>query len=163
MFNPSLYPIKENEREKKTNEWLHKLNIDNQIVDMKRCFNEREDFVDMLVRIAKGRGIIVIHSCHNCIIPRNICRKAQSWRQLFPSVMQLWQLCVTIPISTTACQQCFSRQNIIKNDIRNGLSLETLDALMFISLNAQDTSNICSRDIFNVWYEEKERRMISLN
>ena len=42
---------------KETNEWLHKLigkfNIDSQIVDMKRCFNEREDFVGMLVRFAK--------------------------------------------------------------------------------------------------------------
>ena len=59
LFNPSSYPIEENEREKKTKEWLHKLigkfNIDRQIVDMKRCFNELEDFVGMLVRIAKGR------------------------------------------------------------------------------------------------------------
>ena len=69
---------------------------------------------------------------------------------------------MTIPISTTTCERGFSRQNIIKNDIRNGLSLETLDALMFISLNAQDTSNICWRDIFNFWYEEKERRILSL-
>ena len=107
MFNPSLYPIEENEREKKTNEWLHKLigkfNIDNQIVEMKRCFNEREGFVYMLVRIAKGRGM---HDAWD------ICRKAQSWWQLFPGMMQLWQLCMTIPISTTACERGFSRQNI---------------------------------------------------
>ena len=157
LFNPSSYPIEENEREKKTTEWLHKLigkfNIDRQIVDMKRCFNEREDFVGMLVRIAKGRGM---HDAWD------ICCKAQSWWQLFPGIMQLWQLCMTIPISTTACERGFSRQNIIKNDIRNGLSLETLDALMFISLNAQETSNICWRDIFNLWYEEKERRILSL-
>ena len=63
-----------------------------------------------------------------------------------------------IPISTTACERGFSHQNTIKNDIRNGLSLETLDALMFISLNAQETSNICWKDIF----EEKKRRIVSL-
>ena len=43
-----------------------------------------------------------------------------------------------------------------------GLFLETLDALMFISLNAQETSNICWRDIFNLSFEENERRMVSL-
>ena len=69
---------------------------------------------------------------------------------------------MTIPISIIACKRGFSRQNIIKNYIRNGLSLETLDALMFISLNAQETSNICWRDIFNLWFEEKERRIVSL-
>ena len=69
---------------------------------------------------------------------------------------------MTVPISTIVCQRGFSRQNIIKNDIRNGLYLEVLDALMFISLNAQETSNICWRDIFNLWFEEKERRIVSL-
>ena len=63
---------------------------------------------------------------------------------------------MTVPISTTVCQRGFSRQNIIKNDIRNGLYLEVLDALMFISLNAQEKSNICWRDIFKLWFEEKE-------
>ena len=67
-----------------------------------------------------------------------------------------------IPISTTACERGFSHQNTIKNDIRNGLCLETLDDLMFISLSAQETSNICWRDIFNLWFEENERRIISL-
>ena len=44
------------------------------------------------------------------------------------------KLCMTIPIGTTACEQGFSCQNIIKNGIINGLSLKTLDALTFIYL-----------------------------
>ena len=58
---------------KETNEWLHKLigkfNIDSQIVDMKRCFNQREAHFGMFVRIVKGRGR------HNAW---DICCKAQS-------------------------------------------------------------------------------------
>ena len=80
----------------------------------------------ILLGIAKGGGL------HHAW---DICCKAQSWWQLFPGIMQLWQLCMTIPISTAACERGFSRQNIIKNDIRNGLSLESLDALMFISMD----------------------------
>ena len=104
----------------------------------------------MLVRITKGTRM---HKAWDS------CCKAKSWLQLFPGMVQLWQLCMTIPIRRVACERGFSCQNMIKNDTTNGLSL---DALMFISLNAQGTSNICWRDIFNLWFEEKERRVISL-
>ena len=76
---------------------------------MKRCLKEREDFVGMLARIAKGRGM------HNAW---DICCKAQSWWQLFPGMMQLWQLYMIIPISTTAFERGFSRQNIIKMTLK---------------------------------------------
>ena len=48
---------------------------------------------------------------------------------------------------------------IMKNDIRNVLPLETLDALMFISLNAQDIKHLLE-DIFKLWFEEKERKIV---
>ena len=48
----------------------------------------------------------------------DICCKAQSWWQLFPGMMQLWQLYMIIPISTTAFERGFSRQNIIKMTLK---------------------------------------------
>lgn len=65
--------------------------------------------------------------------------------------------------STTSCERGFSQQNAIKNNLRNNLSLETLDALMLLSLNASDASQVSWKDVFDIWIQRyKDKRAMQL-
>lgn len=52
LFNPSSYPSDDVERETMIGDWLQrlisKLNIDNSIIDIKKCLGELEDSVGIL-------------------------------------------------------------------------------------------------------------------
>ncbi|KAH7440127.1 hypothetical protein KP509_04G092600 [Ceratopteris richardii] len=137
IFSLSSYPVDANEREKKTQEWLEKvierINIDSSVIDIRRCINEREDFVGMLYRLAKNKGM---HDAWE------VCLGSRSWWDLYPGMMQLWQMCLVILASTAACERGFSRHNYIKSISRSSLGLDTLDALMLLSIDARGIAMI---------------------
>ena len=45
-------------------------------------------------------------------------------------MIQLWQMVLTLPTSTTSCERRFSTQIHIKSSSRCALNISTLDALM---------------------------------
>ena len=49
--------------------------------------------------------------------------------------MSLWQAILVIPTSTVVCKRGFSKQTWVKSEKRTCLNLDTLDALMRVSLN----------------------------
>ncbi|KAH7284550.1 hypothetical protein KP509_34G059300 [Ceratopteris richardii] len=153
IFSPSSYPVDANEREKKTQEWLEKvierINIDSSVIGIRRCINEREDFVGMLYRLAKNKGM---HDAWE------VCLGSRSWWDLYPGMMQLWQMCLVIPASTAACERGFSRHNYIKSISRSSLGLDTLDALMLLSIDARGIAMIDWDDAFDIWTSSKNRR-----
>ena len=51
-----------------------------------------------------------------------------------PTTIKLWQWILVIPASTTICKCGFSKHNWVKSDRKSWLKLETLDALMRVSL-----------------------------
>lgn len=55
----------------------------------------------------------------------DICGGEPKWFEGFPYLMQLWQVILVIPASTTMCERVFSNLNRIKNDGRSRLSLGT--------------------------------------
>ncbi|KAH7428076.1 hypothetical protein KP509_10G074500 [Ceratopteris richardii] len=141
VFSQSSYPSDAVEREKIT--------LQCQTIDIRRCINEREDFVGMLYRIAKNK------SMHDAW---EFCRSNKSWWNMFPEMMKLWQLSLAIPASTVACECGFSRKNFIKNTSRCSLGLETLDALMFLSINGRESSSIDWIVMFDLKTSSKKRR-----
>ncbi|KAH7428981.1 hypothetical protein KP509_09G025500 [Ceratopteris richardii] len=128
IFSPSSYPVDANERDKKTQEWLAKvierINIDSSVIDMRRCMNEREDFIGMLYRSTQNKGM------HDA-----------------------WEVS-----STAACERGFSRHNYIKSISRCSLALDTLDALMLLSIDAQGIAMIDWDDAYEIWASSKNRR-----
>ncbi|KAH7424117.1 hypothetical protein KP509_12G090700 [Ceratopteris richardii] len=128
IFSPSSYPVDANERDKKTQEWLAKvierINVDSFVIDMRRCMNEREDFIGMLYRSAQNKGM------HDA-----------------------WEVS-----SIAACERGFSRHNYIKSISRCSLALDTLDALMLLSIDAQGIAMIDWDDAFDIWASSKNRR-----
>ena len=63
---------------------------------------------------------------------------------------------LTIPASTVYCERGFPEQNIIK-DIR-----KSLDALMRISLNGPEPSNVDWHAVYKVWKDTKSKRILEL-
>ncbi|KAH7426346.1 hypothetical protein KP509_11G097500 [Ceratopteris richardii] len=138
IFSPSSYPSNIVDRERMTYEWLsriiNRLNVDSHMIDIHKCMNEREDFVGMLCRVAKHKGM------HDA-----------------------WKMALVIPASTSACERGFSRQNFIKSTSRSSLALDTLDALMLISIDARGLHAIDWKNVFDIWANAKKRRAMPLS
>ncbi|KAH7364992.1 hypothetical protein KP509_18G002600 [Ceratopteris richardii] len=147
---PSSYPSNITDRERMTHEWLNRiinrLNIDTHMIDIRKCMNEREDFVGMLCRVAEHKSM---HDAWKAYID------TKSWWDLYPEMMKVWQIALVIPASTSACERGFSRQNFIKSTSRSSLGLDTLDALMLLSIDARRIHHIDWEDtkLFTVHYD----------
>ncbi|KAH7292058.1 hypothetical protein KP509_29G049800 [Ceratopteris richardii] len=157
IFSPSSYPIDAYDREKMTQEWLNRiinrLNIDSHMIDIRKTINEREDFCGMLCRVAQHK------SMRDAWV---VCNESKSWWDLYPEMMKIWQLCLVIPASTSACERGFSHQNFIKSVSRSSLALDTLDALMLLSIDGRGSSSIDWKDVFQAWLNAKKRRAMPL-
>ncbi|KAH7437452.1 hypothetical protein KP509_05G072900 [Ceratopteris richardii] len=145
IFSPSSYPSNIVDRERMTYEWrsriINPLNVDSHMIDIHKCMNEREDFVGMLCRVAEHKGM---HDAWK------VCMDKKSWWDSYPEMMRIWQMALVIPASTSACERGFSRQNFIKSTSRSSLALDTLDALMLISIDARGLHAIDWKNVFDI-------------
>ncbi|KAH7421774.1 hypothetical protein KP509_13G074700 [Ceratopteris richardii] len=147
IFSPFSYPIDAYDREKMSQEWLNRiinrLNIDTHMIDIRKSMNEREDFSMCDAWVA--------------------CNESSSWWDLYPEMMKIWQLCLFVLASTSACELGFSHQNFIKSVSRSSLGLETLDALiMFLYIDGRGSSSIDWKDVFEACVSAKKRRAMPL-
>ncbi|KAH7331520.1 hypothetical protein KP509_20G037900 [Ceratopteris richardii] len=153
IFSPSSYPVDAYDREKMTQEWLNRiinlLNIDSHMIDIRKSINEREDFCGMLYRVAQHK------SMPDAWV---VCNESKSWWNLYPEMMKIWQLCLVIPASTSACERGFSHQIFIKSVSRSSLALDTLDALMLLSIDGRGSSSIDWKDVFQAWLNAKKKK-----
>jgi hypothetical protein len=76
------------------------------------------------------------HACENRTIFEawHVCGSNFERHTNWPRLMQLWQKVTLIPSSIAIYEQGFSKKTAIKSHLGNRLNLETLDALMWISL-----------------------------
>ncbi|KAH7434142.1 hypothetical protein KP509_06G002200 [Ceratopteris richardii] len=141
-----------------THEWINRiinrLNINTHMIDIRKCMNEREDFVGMLCRVAEHKSM---HDAWKA------CIDTDSWWDLYLEMMKVWQIALVILASTSACERGFSRQNFIKSTSRSSLGLDTLDALMLLSIDARGIHHIDWEDVFDMWTSAKKRRAMPLD
>jgi hypothetical protein len=81
------------------------------------------------------------------------------WSINWPGLSSLWRRVTVIPVSTTICERGFSKQNLIKSNLRTILKLETLDALMCISCANIPVENINWHAVMLVWRDMKDGRI----
>ena len=72
--------------------------------------------------------------------------------------MQLGQKIILIPSSTTICERGFFKPNVINSHLRNRLTLETLDALMQVSLCGLEVDAM-DRLGYHLQHSEKHARV----
>ena len=82
----------------------------------------------------------------------------KDWHSRYPNMLKLWQAILVILASTVACERGFSKQNVIKGIRRTRLSINTLDALMHVSLIGPNISEVDWQCVYDIWCSSKYRR-----
>ena len=77
---------------------------------------------------------------------------------LIPNLSYLYEIGMTIPLNSVACERCFSCMGNIKTKIRNRLSNETLDGLLRIALkDIQELESLDLKSIYEIWSSKRKR------
>ena len=82
----------------------------------------------------------------------------KNWHFSYLNMLKLWK---SIPVTNQHCYMWigFSKQNVIKDITRTKLSINTLDALMCVSLIGLDISEVEWWRVYEIWHSAKERRI----
>jgi len=123
------------------------------LFDISDCKRELHHFVDILNLYCEGFSMKEAWKV--------FCNTKQ-WHITYPHMMKLRQTILTIPASTVDCERGLSKQNIIKDIRKAKLGLDTLDALMRISLNGSGLSNVDWNVVYGLWRDTKSRRLLDL-
>ncbi|KAH7281139.1 hypothetical protein KP509_36G032200 [Ceratopteris richardii] len=137
LFSPMYYLSEEDERVRKTIIWLSRFltRIGNHVINANGCEKELKAFVDTLY-----------YGCE----------------ETFPNLLKLWQILLVLPISSVPCERGFSKQNIIKNDRRQHLKVDTLDMLMRISMLGPSCDLVNWERIYDIWEKSKDHHVADL-
>lgn len=79
---------------------------------------------------------------------------------VYPVVGYLGRRLLVLPVSTVDCERGFSRQNLIKTDLRNSLKIESLSNIMMIAIEGPTSESFPFEDAFNKWAGLKTRRIL---
>jgi hypothetical protein len=78
-------------------------------------------------------------------------------RASFPMVAAAAERLLVIPVSTVDCERGFSRQNLIKTNLRNTLCIKNLENLMRLAINQEEMDFDLA---FRKWATAKQRRIL---
>ena len=160
LFSPCHYPSDLYVRETNAKQWLerlfshlqHKLCNEGDNVlffDIAACKTELYEFIDVLH--LNGERFPMKDAW-------KVFSQIKDWHSRYPNMLKLWQAILVILASTVACERGFSKQNVIKDIRRTRLSINTLDALMRVSLTGPDISEVDWQRVYEIWCSSKDRR-----
>ena len=86
-------------------------------------------------------------------------KKQKKTFNMFPNILKLLDIIYSIPLSSVECEQGFSQQNLIKTDLRNKLTNDTLHMLMLVGLEGPDHRNFDYDKAVRMWFQSKSRRI----
>ena len=78
---------------------------------------------------------------------------------MYPNILILISIFYSIPFSSVDCERGFSRQNLIKTDIRNHLNNDTLHMLMMVGLHDVNLTEFNFNNALRIWYQSCKRRI----
>ena len=80
--------------------------------------------------------------------------------EVYPNMLSLVTLALTMPVSTADCERGFSKHNLIKTRIRARLKTDNVATLMRMSVDTPDVSDMETFDFtraFDIWCNQKDR------
>ena len=86
--------------------------------------------------------VIVLANYKNLSINDLLPLLFQYHSDMYPNILILISIFYSIPFSSVDCERGFSRQNLIKTDIRNQLNNDTLHMLMMVGLHNVNLNGI---------------------
>lgn len=90
----------------------------------------------------------------NYFVDRNLSR-------VFPEVLRLLHILITIPMTTSEAERCFSTLKRIKNFLRSTMSQDRLNSLAVLSINKDIVTSYPNfkNDVISHFIQDKNRRM----
>ncbi|CAB4378588.1 unnamed protein product [Rhizophagus irregularis] len=102
----------------------------------------------------------IIHSnFRNIKIEKLLPRLFEFYYDTFPNIIKLLGIIYSIPFSSVDCERGFSKQNLIKTDLRNSLNNETLHYWMMVGLEETDLSEFDFTRALQIWNSACKRRI----
>ena len=83
--------------------------------------------------------------------------KGESFRSVFPMMYKLYSTAAVLPVSTAEVERFFSAMKLVYTDHRSSLKVPTVDKLLQIKLNANDSFPY--KEVAAKWYKMKKRRI----
>ena len=94
----------------------------------------------------------------------NLVGASNEWYKNLPHLMKLWgEERLVIPSNIGICERGFSKQSAIKSHFRVSLKLDSLDALMRVSLCRIELENMNWRAVLELQDNMRNRRVLSLD
>lgn len=106
-----------------------------------------------------GYKAIIYANYRNIEIELLIPKLFEFFYDTFPNIIQLLGIVYSIPFSSVDCERGFSKQNLIKTDLRNSLNIETLHFLMMVGLEEKDLFEFDFTRTIQIWNNECKRRI----
>ncbi len=106
-----------------------------------------------------GYKAIVYSNFKNIKIESLIPRLHEFYYDTFPDIIKLLGIIYSIPFSSVDCERGFSKQNLIKTDLRNSLNNETLHFWMMVGLEEGDLSEFDFTRALQIWNRACKRRI----
>lgn len=79
------------------------------------------------------------------------------YRQSFPNCLELFDLLLSLPASSTDCERGFSQMKIMKNEYRNRLGSSSMTDLMLIKLHSPDIADFDPCQAIHYWNSSSVR------
>ena len=124
-------------------------------------FYEKEQIIriDNIYEEWFGYKAIVHANYRNIEIELLIPRLFEFYYDTFPNIIQLLGIIYSIPFSSVDCEREFSKQNLIKTDLRNSLNIEILHFLMMVGLEEKNLFEFDFTRAIQIWNSECKRRI----
>ncbi|GBB90528.1 hypothetical protein RclHR1_17500001 [Rhizophagus clarus] len=106
-----------------------------------------------------GYKAIVYSNFKNIKIEVLLPRLFEFYYDAFPNIIKLLGIIYSIPFSSVDCERGFSKQNLIKTDLRNSLNNETLHFWMMVGLEEKDLSEFDFTRALQIWNGACKRRI----
>ena len=106
-----------------------------------------------------GYKAIIYANFRNIEIELLIPKLFEFYYDTFTNIIKLLGIVYSIPFSSVDCERGFSKQNLIKTDLRNSLNIETLHFLMMVGLEEKDLFEFDFTRAVQIWNNECKRRI----
>ena len=159
VFNPDALPLPDSGEEfaEYGNGEIEKLFTHFHPSDVDEFVEESlEEWSSYKERLAINRRESASYTCKEVL--DDLCGDL-STKRMFPKLSSIACICRVIPMHTASVERTFSQLNLIKTDIRNGMSERTLDALLRIAVNGPSLENFPVKDAAKLWALKKNRRL----
>ena len=95
----------------------------------------------------------------HCNKPVTLYEAIQSCHEIFPDVAIVLEIIQVCPSSGAVVERRFSLMNLVMNDLRSFMNIQTLDPLIRLHYNDDSFSDTQVQDIISIWLKRRNRRI----